>query len=90
MDLIWPQSTNLGIFYMLFTLFLVTNFSFGLNFTYKIFRKVKMHMVSFENFVKSMTPSLLESKVTPSFCFPFKIPDDPTTISSWVISKMST
>ena len=33
-------------------------------------------MVSFENFVKSMTPSLLELKVTPSFCFPFKIPDD--------------
>ena len=35
-------------------------------------------MVSFEKFVKSMTPSLLELKVTPSFCFPFKIPDDPT------------
>ena len=35
-------------------------------------------MVSFENFVKSMPPSLSESKVTPSFCFPFKIPDDPT------------
>ena len=38
-------------------------------------------MVSFENFVKSMTPSLLELKVTPSFCFPFKIPDDPTATS---------
>ena len=35
-------------------------------------------MVSFENFVKSMLPSLLELKVTPSFCFPFEIPDDPT------------
>ena len=35
-------------------------------------------MVSFENFVKLMPPSLSESKVTPSFCFPFKIPDDPT------------
>ena len=35
-------------------------------------------MVSFENFVKSMPPSLSELKVTPSFCFPFKIPDDPT------------
>ena len=35
-------------------------------------------MVSFENFVKSMTPSLLELKVTPSFCFTFKIPDDVT------------
>ena len=37
-------------------------------------------MVSFEIFVKSMTPSLLESKVTPSFCFTFKIPDDVTAI----------
>ena len=35
-------------------------------------------MVSFENFVKSMPPSLSKLKVTPSFCFPFKIPDDPT------------
>ena len=35
-------------------------------------------MVSFENFVKSMPPNLSELKVTPSFCFPFKIPDDPT------------
>ena len=25
-----------------------------------------------------MLPSLLELKVTTSFCFPFKIPDDPT------------
>ena len=33
-------------------------------------------MVSFENFVKSMPPSLSEWKVTPSFCFAFKIPDD--------------
>ena len=37
-------------------------------------------MVSFENFVKSMPPSLSELKVTPSFCFPFKIPDDPTAL----------
>ena len=35
-------------------------------------------MVSFEIFVKSMMPSLLELKVTPSFCFAFKIPDDVT------------
>ena len=43
-------------------------------------------MVSFENFVKSMPPSLSELRVTPSFCFPFKIPDDPTasnTYSQW-------
>ena len=38
-------------------------------------------MVSFENFVKSMPPSLSELKVSPSFCFPFKIPDDPTATS---------
>ena len=35
-------------------------------------------MVSFEKFVKSMPPSLSELKVTPSFCFAFKIPDNPT------------
>ena len=35
-------------------------------------------MVNFEIFVKSMTASLLELKVTPSFCFAFKIPDDVT------------
>ena len=35
-------------------------------------------MVSFESFVNSMTPSLLELKVTPSFYFVFKIPDDVT------------
>ena len=33
-------------------------------------------MLSFENFVKSMAPSLSELKVLPSFCFAFKIPDD--------------
>ena len=35
-----------------------------------------LHMLSFENFVKSMPPSLSELKVTPSFCFAFKITDD--------------
>ena len=35
-----------------------------------------LHMLSFENFVKSMPPGLSELKVTPSFCFAFKIPDD--------------
>ena len=39
-------------------------------------------MVSFENFVKSMPPSWSELKVTPSFCLPFKIPDDPTA-TTW-------
>ena len=41
-------------------------------------------MVSFENFVKLMPPSLSELKVTASFCFPFKIPDDP------IATKIST
>ena len=36
------------------------------------------YMVRFENFVKSMPPSLSELKVTPSFCFALKIPDDVT------------
>ena len=40
-----------------------------------------LHMVSFEIFVKSMPPGLSELKVTPSFCFTFKIPDNPTTTS---------
>ena len=35
-------------------------------------------MISFENFVKSMPPSLPELKLTPSFCFAFKIPDNVT------------
>ena len=39
-------------------------------------------MVSFENFVKSMPPSLSELNVIPSFCFSFKIPDDPTATTS--------
>ena len=37
-----------------------------------------VHMVSFENFVKSLPPSLSELKVKPIFCFPIKIRDDPT------------
>ena len=41
-------------------------------------------MVSFDIFVKSMQPSLLELKVTPSFCFPFKIPDDPTATINYL------
>ena len=35
-------------------------------------------MVSFENFVKLLPPSLSELKVKPIFCFPIKIRDDPT------------
>ena len=42
-----------------------------------------VHMVSFENFVKSMPPSLSELKVAPSFCFPIKIRDDRTASSMY-------
>ena len=31
-----------------------------------------------------MPPSLSELKVTPSFCFPFKIPDDPTASIKYI------
>ena len=41
-------------------------------------------------FVKSMPPSLSESKVTPSFCFPFKIPDDPTATSTYPVHRSQT
>ena len=47
-------------------------------------------MVSFENFVKSMPPSLSELKVTPSFCFPFKIPDDPTATNMYLCYSPNT
>ena len=40
-------------------------------------------MVSFENFVKLVSPSLSELKVTPSFCFAFKIPDDVTASTDY-------
>ena len=46
-------------------------------------------MVSFENFVKSMPPSLSELKFTPSFCFAFEIPDDPTATNNHVGPKIS-
>ena len=44
-------------------------------------------MVSFENFVKSMPPSLSELKVIPSFCFAFKIPDDVTVTKQHSLSE---
>ena len=37
-----------------------------------------LHIVIFEIFVKSMTSYLSKLKVTSSFCFAFKIPDDVT------------
>jgi hypothetical protein len=44
-----------------------------------------VHMVSFENFVKLVSPSLSELKVTPSFCFAFKIPDDVTESTIYLL-----
>ena len=46
------------------------------------------HIVVFENFVKSITSCLLKLKVTPSFCFTFKIPDDPTASSTYVLKVL--
>ena len=43
------------------------------------FASEALHIVIFENFVKSMTSCLSKLKVTPKFFFPFKIPDDPTS-----------
>ena len=45
------------------------------------FASEALHIVIFENFVKSITSCLSKLKVTPSFCFTFKIPDDPTASS---------
>ena len=42
------------------------------------FASEALHIIIFENFVKSMTSCLLKLEVTPKFCFPFKIPNDPT------------
>ena len=42
-----------------------------------------VHMVSFENFVKLVLPSLSEIKAAPSFCFAFKIPDDVTASTTY-------
>ena len=49
-----------------------------------------VHMVSFENFVKLVSPSLSELKVTPSFCFAFKIPDDVTASIIYCTKKYYT
>ena len=42
------------------------------------FASEALHIVIFENFVKSMTSCLSKLKVTTSFCFAFKIPDNVT------------
>ena len=43
-------------------------------------------MVSFEKFVKSIMPCFLEFKVTPTFCFPKKIPVAVTTTTTTTAS----
>jgi hypothetical protein len=48
------------------------------------FASEALHIVIFENFIKSMTSCLSKLKVTPSFCFAFKIPDDPTTTNVYI------
>jgi hypothetical protein len=42
------------------------------------FASEALHIVIFEIFIKSMSSCLSKLKVTPSFCFAFKIPDDVT------------
>ena len=42
------------------------------------FASEALQIFNFENFLKSMTSCLFELKVTPSFCFAFKIPDNVT------------
>ena len=47
------------------------------------FASEALHIVIFENCVKSMTSCLSKLKVTPSFGFAFKIPDNVTATSSY-------
>ena len=42
------------------------------------FASETLHIVIFESFIQSKTSCLSKLKVTPSFCFAFKIPDNPT------------
>ena len=54
------------------------------------FASEALHIIIFENFVKSIMFSLSKLKVTPSFCFAFKIPDDPTASSNYLLWSMET
>ena len=47
------------------------------------FASEALHIVIFENFVKSMMSCLSKLKVTPNFCFAFKIPDDVTASNKY-------
>ena len=54
---------------------------------YDYFYKFALHIVIFEIFVKSMTSCLSELKVTHSFCFAFKIPDNVTATTTYLGQK---
>ena len=51
------------------------------------FASEALHIV-FKNFIKSMTSCLSKLKVTPSFGFAFKIPDDPTAINTYSLGQL--
>ena len=51
------------------------------------FASEALHIVIFEKFVKSMTSCLSKLKVTPSFCFPIKIPDGPTATNMYSLTN---
>ena len=57
----------------------------SLNFKHLEISSYAAHMVSFENFVKLVSPSLLELKVLPSFCFAFKIPDNVAASNEYTV-----
>ena len=54
------------------------------------FASEALHIVIFENFIKSMTSCLSQLRFKPNFCFTFKIPDNPTAsnINIWFVSKI--
>ena len=45
---------------------------------------LNLHIVIFENFIKSMKSCLSKLKVAPSFCFTFIIPDYPTASTKYI------
>ena len=49
-----------------------------------------LHIVIFENFIKPMMSCLSKLKVTHSFCFAFKIPDDVTASNNYVHGILET
>ena len=49
------------------------------------FASEALHIVIFENFIKSMSSCLSKLKVTPCVCFPIKIHDNPTASTIYII-----